>query len=193
MKHPSHSPQRRQRGATLIEILVSLVILMIGLLGLVGVMVQSQRAQLESYQRVQALMLVQDMAARIAANKTVASCYVLASYIGTGNTAVPAAATCAVSTATLAQKNRMNQDLAEWRDLLLGTAEQAASNNAGGVLAARGCITQDLSNPRNYQVSIAWQGAAVTSAPPPGILCAKGQYGTDDGARRAVAVTVEAS
>ena len=44
-----------QGGATLIEVLVSLVILMVGLLGLVGVMIQSQRAQVESYQRVQAL------------------------------------------------------------------------------------------------------------------------------------------
>jgi type IV pilus assembly protein PilV len=179
-----------QRGATLIEVLVSLVILMIGLLGLVGVMVQSQRAQIESYQRVQALMLVQDMASRIAANKTVASCYVLATYIGTGNTTVPSAASCGVMTATAASKDRMTQDLTEWRNLLLGSSESAAGNSVGGVLGARGCITKDGNT---YQISVAWQGSAATSAPPSGMPCAQGQYGSDDTARRAVSVTVESS
>src|SRR5688572_335142 len=86
----------RQAGASLIEVLVALAILMVGLLGLVGLMVQSQRAQLESYQRVQALLLVQDMAGRVAANKTVASCYAIAT-IGTGNTTVPASTACTVA------------------------------------------------------------------------------------------------
>ena len=181
------SRPKPQQGATLIEVLVSLVILMIGLLGLVGVMVHSQRAQLESYQRVQALMLVQDMAARIAANKLVADCYVLAAPIGTGNTTVPTA--CAVATATASQKDRVVQDLTSWRDLLLGSAESAAGSAVGGVLAARGCITQDGNT---FQISVAWQGLAATSAPPAGIPCAQGSYG-DDAARRAVSVTVEAS
>ena len=85
---------RLQRGATLIEILVSLVILMLGLLGLIGVMIQSQRAQQESYQRMQALLLVQDMASRINGNRAAADCYVQASALGTGNTATPALGTC---------------------------------------------------------------------------------------------------
>ena len=59
--------RRDQTGATLVEILVSILILMIGLLGLVGVMIQSQRAQLESFQRQQALLITQDMVARMLA------------------------------------------------------------------------------------------------------------------------------
>lgn len=178
---------RGQRGATLIEILVSLVILMVGLLGLVGVMIQSQRAQLESQQRVQALLLVQDMAARIAANKNVASCYVLATFIGTGNTTVPTAASCAVG--TLDERNRMVSDLTEWRDLLLGSAEKdAAGTNIGAVIGARGCITRDASD--LYQVSVAWQGTMATAAPPAGIGCGQNLYG-DDALRRAASVTVQ--
>jgi type IV pilus assembly protein PilV len=188
MKKPLRASARRQEGATLIEVLVSLVILMIGLLGLVGVMIQSQRAQLESYQRVQALMMVQDMATRLATNKAVAGCYVLATYIGTSATTVPAASSCATGTTT--QKDRMTQDLTEWRDMLLGSSEAAAGSSVGGVLGARGCITKDGNL---YQVSIAWQGAAATTAPPAGIACAQGQYGSDDSMRRAVSVTVELS
>ena len=119
--------RRSQGGATLIEILVSMVILMVGLLGLVGVMIQSQRAQVESYQRIQALMLVQDMATRLNANKSVSTCYALTSFLGTNGMTVPAASTCAVATATLDQKARVEQDLTDWNNLLLGSAELSRS------------------------------------------------------------------
>lgn len=181
------SPQAsRQQGATLIEILVTLVILMVGLLGLVGVMIQSQRAQLESYQRVQALLLVQDMAARLNSNRAAAACYVMAGYIGTGNTTVPDATSCVSGSA--AQKARVTQDLTDWRDLLLGAAELSGSDKVGAILGARGCITVNSTN--LYQVSVAWQGSAPTGAPPSTVPCGQGQYG-DDAARRAVSVTVQ--
>jgi type IV pilus assembly protein PilV len=193
MNKPSTLPPRRsQQGATLIEVLVSLVILMIGLLGLVGVMIQSQRAQLESYQRVQALLLVQDIAARINTNKAVANCYVLATYLGTGNETVPAPSACAVGTAP--QKDRVTQDLTDWRDLLLGSAELTSptGDKIGAVLGARGCITKDVTT-NLYQVSVAWQGSGPTTAPPGSITCGQGLYGADDAARRAVSLTVQLS
>lgn len=180
--------RRRQHGATLIEILVSLVILMIGLLGLVGVMIQSQRAQLESYQRVQAMLLAQDMSARLNANKAAADCYVLATYLGTGGAAVPAATACAASVTT-AQKERVTQDLTEWKDLLLGSAELSGTDKVGAVLGARGCIIKDAAD--LYQVSVAWQGSGATAAPPTGVPCGQGLYGADDAMRRAVSVTVQ--
>lgn len=188
MKTSSRDGSRRgQAGATLIEVLVSLVILMLGLLGLVGVMIQSQRSQVESYQRVQALLLVQDMAARLNANKAAASCYALTGFLGEGGATVPAATACAVGTGD--QKLRVTTDLTEWRDLLLGSAELSGTDKVGAVLAARGCITKSATD--LYQVSIAWQGGGATAAPPAGVPCAQGQYGTDDAARRAVSITVQ--
>lgn len=192
MKKAPIASRRVQGGATLIEVLVSLVILMIGLLGLVGVMIQSQRSQVESYQRVQALMLVQDLASRMSANKVVASCYVVPTFVGTGNAVVPLASACAVATATAAQKDRAEADLIEWRDLLLGSAELSGTDKVGAVLGARGCITKDAAS-NLYQVSVAWQGAGPTVAPPAGIPCGQGQYGGNDAVRRAVSVTVQLS
>jgi type IV pilus assembly protein PilV len=180
---------KAQAGATLIEVLVSLVILMLGLLGLVGVMIQSQRAQVESYQRVQALMLVQDIASRMTANKAVVGCYVIPTYIGTGNAVVPLASACTAGVA--AQRTRAEQDLVEWRDLLLGSAEVIGGDKVGAILGARGCITKDPAS-NLYQVSVAWQGSGATFAPPAGITCGKDEYG-DDAARRAVSVTVQLS
>ena len=42
---------RRQEGFSMIEVLVTMVILMLGLLGLAGLMIASQRAEVEAYQR----------------------------------------------------------------------------------------------------------------------------------------------
>ncbi|WP_332814658.1 type IV pilus modification protein PilV [Ramlibacter sp.] len=180
-------PRRSQRGATLIEILVSLLILMFGLLGLIGVMVQSQRAQLESYQRVQALLLVQDMVARINTNRVAADCYVQAAAMGTGNNAVPDASACGVGTAD--QKTRATQDLTEWKSLLLGSAEVSGGSNVGAMLGARGCITKDAAT-GVFQVAVVWQGSQTVGAPPAGITCGQGSYGADDAQRRAVSVTI---
>ena len=57
-----------QQGFTLLEVLVSLVILVFGLLGLIGMQAYTQVATFESYQRGQALILVQDMADRLSTN-----------------------------------------------------------------------------------------------------------------------------
>jgi type IV pilus assembly protein PilV len=179
---------RRDRGATLIEILVSLVILLVGLLGLVGLMIQSQRAQVESYQRVQALMMVQDMAARIQTNRAVATCYTLAAAVGTGNTTIPTAAECTVGTA--AQRTRMEKDYQEWLGLLRGTSEKmdAGATDVGSVIGARGCVTRDAVT-GIYLVSVAWQGLSDLGAPPASVTCGQGQYGGES-RRRAVSVTL---
>lgn len=185
MTRPGHP--RHQRGATLIEVLVSLVILMLGLLGLIGVMIQSQRAQLESYQRVQALLLVQDMVSRIDGNRAAADCYVQAGFLGTGNTTTPAMGACTFGVAT-AQGARVTQDLLDWRNLLLGSAEVTGTGTqVGAILSARGCITKGADGV--FQVSVVWQGIQTGGAPPASVNCGSGLYG-DEGLRRAVSVTV---
>ena len=188
----TRSNPNRQRGAGLIEILVTLIVLMIGLLGLAGVMLQSQRAQIESYERVQALVVLQDMVDRINANRAVVSCYVFTNgadlsspYLGTAGAAIPV---CAAGTAT--QNARAAADLTQWRDLLLGTAEALGAANVGAVLSARGCVAADPATPNVYLVSVAWQGRDETSAPPAGLPCGKDQYG-DEKLRRAIGVRLQ--
>lgn len=176
-----------QRGATLIEILVSLVILLVGLLGLIGVMVQSQRAQQESYQRVQALLLVQDMASRIGTNRAAADCYLPAGPLGTGSAVVAATPGCTLAN-TDARQQRAVEDLNAWRNLLLGSAESSGGNSVGAILSARGCVTKDATT-GVFQVAVAWQGVQTVGAPPPGVACGSGLYGTED-QRRAVSITL---
>lgn len=180
--------RQAQQGSSLIEVLVTLVILMLGLLGLVGLMMQSQRSQMESYQRVQALVVLQDMVNRINANRKVADCYAVTTaadgspFLGTGSALTPA---CALGTAQ--QQARAVQDMTEWSNLLLGSTEQSGGNNVGGMLGGRGCVS--VVTPGVYQVSVVWQGNGKTVAPP-GVSCATGLYG-DDAQRRAVTVPLQ--
>lgn len=186
---PIRGRGKRQQGASLIEVLVTLVILMLGLLGLVGLMLHSQRSQQESYQRVQALVLLEDMANRIRTNRKAAPCYVFTTtgsgtpFLGTGATAVPACAT-----GTVEQQARAINDMNEWSDLLAGNSEMLGANPVGAMLGARGCV--ELAAPDVYRVSVVWQGNSETFPPAAEVSCASGQYGTEPH-RRAVSVNLQ--
>lgn len=189
MKFSSH-----QEGSSLIEVLVTLVILMLGLLGLVGLMVQSQRSQVESYQRMQALVVLQDMVNRINTNRKAAECYALPDPVGT-DYAVPTAgtlavaATCPIATIEeIAWAERTDQDIREWNNLLLGSTEKSGTRDAGAMLGARGCVT--VVSAGVYQVSVVWQGGGATVAPPVSVTCGSGLYG-DEALRRAVSVPLQ--
>ena len=58
----------RQRGITLIEVLVAMLIFSVGLIGLAGLMVMAMRANLAAYQRTQVTFLADGMADRMRAN-----------------------------------------------------------------------------------------------------------------------------
>ncbi|GAC1409604.1 MAG: hypothetical protein NVSMB6_09580 [Burkholderiaceae bacterium] len=190
MNRPSKSIQV-QSGFSMIEVMVSLVILLLGLLGLVGLILTSQRSESESYQRSQALLLLQDMAGRISANRRVAACYAIttdtvngAPYLGKGSTLTPSCGSGTTEANTLAIN-----DLTAWNNLLTGTAETLGGSNVGAMIGARGCVSFDTTT-SVYMVSIAWQGIAATTAPPTNLACGMGLYG-DERLRRAVSMNLQ--
>jgi type IV pilus assembly protein PilV len=177
--------QVRTTGFAMLEVLVALFIILVGLLGVVGLMIRANGAEMESYQRVQAVILLQDMRNRIEANRAVASCYSngpTGMQLGTGYAGTPS---CASGTG--AQSGQAVADLTEWSALLLGSAESNAGTKVGAMLGARGCITQIDAVNNVYLITVAWQGLEPTAAPKAG--CGQGQYGTDT-LRRALSVTV---
>ena len=91
-----------QRGALLLEVLVTLIILAIGLLGLAGLQARLQTLEMESYQRAQAILLLKDMANRIQTNQVAAASYVTAQALGAG-------IGCPEGVAT-----QQERDLSEW-------------------------------------------------------------------------------
>lgn len=153
-----------QRGATLLEALVTLVIIAFGLLGLVGLQSRLQVSEMEAYQRSQALILLNDMASRIAINRRAAGSYVTATPVGTGN--------CPAATGS-----RQQVDAAEWCNALQGAAETSGTSKLGTVIGGRGCV-EDLGN-NEYLITVAWQGLVPISAPPEGVACGKDLYNGD--------------
>jgi type IV pilus assembly protein PilV len=175
LKAVSNSP-RRQAGVSLIEVLVSVVIVVLGLLGLAGLQSHATLAEMEAFQRAQALVLLQDMVDRVNANRLVKEQYTT-SPVGTGNSVQ----NCNVLTGAL-------NDHCEWNNALLGAAETSAAGKVGAMIGARGCVDLiDPVMPRRYRVSVVWQGLSATRAP--STECGKGEYQNDD-MRRAVTAEV---
>ena len=161
----------REAGFSMIEVLVTIAILMVGLLGLAALQTNATVAEMEAYQRSQALILVQDMADRISANKANA-----ASYLAT-NIGLTSADCSALTGASL--------DLCEWGNTINGAAEvTSGGSKVGAMIGARGCITSPSANV--YQITVAWQG--FTAAGSPADTCGNGLYGA--GLRRTVTTVV---
>jgi len=186
----NYTTPHQNAGFGMIEVLVTLIILLAGLLGLAGLLTLGQQAEMESYQRAQALVLLEDMADRINANRKVALCYgnttpnpaTGTSYLGSTATSVPA---CTLGTAE--QNTTAIDDLSAWSNALKGAAEKQGGANVGVMIGARGCISQTA--PDTYLISVAWQGLNPTFAPVAGLGCAKDQYGLET-ERRVVSSTL---
>ena len=179
----NNSVRRKQRGTSLVEVLVTMVILAIGLLALAGLQARLHVLQIESYQRAQALILLHDMASRIANNRYAAATYDTAGSLGTG-------AACPTATA-----NRQQADITEWCNSIIGASETLGGGNVGSLVGGRGCVAALGGD--EYLVTVAWQGLAPISAPPDTVTCGQDEYDggvgsqcTNDRCRRVVTTLI---
>jgi type IV pilus assembly protein PilV len=183
-------PARGQRGGTLIEVLVSILIASFGLLALAGLQTTMNSAVLESYQRAQALTLLQNMAQRIEVNQANANSYVSGSAFGTADTQPTAC-----NSTTLPGATRAQMDQCEWSQLLKGASETAGTANVGAMIGGRGCVevvqapnaASGVCQPGIYRVTVAWQGLNATVAPAQ--ACGLNQY-TNETLRKAISTQV---
>jgi len=158
----------RQRGALLIEVLVTVVIVVIALLALLKLQTRLQSSELEAYQRTQAIMLLNDMASRLATNRLNALDYVTVDPLGAGMDCDD------IGTADLQQS-----DSTEWCLALQGAGETAADDSSvGAMIAGRGCVAAtDVTN-TEFMVSVVWQGVTGVAAPPDSVTCGEDLYDT---------------
>ena len=189
MVGPKLSLRRRAvRGASMIEVLITMVTIAVGLLGMAGLQVRLQSAEIESYQRSQALLLLSDMANRIAVNRNNAALYVIgtAAPLGVGSTN----GFCALIPATATTVQR---DLGEWCAALQGAGETSGGSKVGVMIGGRGCVEQVGAD---YLVTVAWQGLTPIAEPPASVGCGQNSYDTaatscvNDLCRRAVTTLV---
>lgn len=169
----------------MIEVLVTIVILVIGLLGLAGLQARLQSSEMEAYQRAQALILLNDMANRIATNRANA-----ASYVTGASAPLGVGATACDDTSTI-----QKADASEWCEALQGAGEKSGTSNVGAMVGGRGCV-EDLGS-GEYLVTVAWQGLTPISAPPASVACGQNLYNgatdsscTEDRCRRVITTVV---
>jgi type IV pilus assembly protein PilV len=177
-----------QRGATLIEVLITLVIIAFGLLGMAGLHVRMQVSEMEAYQRSQALMLLNEMATHIATNRANAAAYVTGASTPVGTN---------FDCNGMPSSTRAQIDMKAWCSELQGAAETTTSGGAtlqqGAMIGARGCV--ELSADGDYLITVAWQGLTPIAAPPASVACGAGQYNsgvncTNDLCRRTATTVV---
>ena len=164
-----------QAGFLMLEVLITIVILALGLLGLAGLQAKIQTSETESYQRIQAILLLQDMTNRLSSGRLNAGAFITNTPLGTGDTQPT---TCGTLTGA-------PRDHCEWSQELKGAAEKQAGSSIGAMAGARGCV--DLiagSNPPVYRISVAWQG--MTPLGTPSLPCGQDLYGAE-GYRRVIA------
>jgi len=185
----------RARGFTLLEVLITLIILAVGMLGLANLQSKIHVTEIESYQRAQAVLLLQDMVDRINSNRgtDAMSGYASAEVLGFDTEEDCAAAT--IAAVTPATKRMAASDRCQWSDTLQGASETRGGGSVGAMIGARGCI-EEIQAPNNaigvctpgiYRVTVAWQGLHSTKAPALG--CGAGEYG-NDALRRAIATDI---
>jgi type IV pilus assembly protein PilV len=169
--------RERQRGTSMIEVLVTLVIIAIGLLGLAGLQIRLESS---------------DMVNRMGTNRLTAARYPEAVPL---TAPVGAGMTCPTLGASA---TRVEQDVREWCDALQGAAEAVSGSRVGAMIGGRGCV-EDLglgaSGSQRYRVTVAWQGLTPTTAPAEGCGLdlyngAAGSACQSDLCRRAVSTVV---
>lgn len=173
-----------QHGTSMIEVLVTIVILTFGLLGLVGMQSRLQLSQMDAYQRAQALVLLDDMASRMANNRETSA---IPQYV-TNGTPLGTGYSCSITSGS----TRQQRDACEWSNALQGAAETSGSNRIGAMAGARGCI-EPVVGTNNYRVIVAWQGMGPTIVPTNdcGLDEYKNTQGTtDDRYRRTISTIV---
>lgn len=159
-----------QRGALLIEVLITIVVVAIGALGLIQMQTRLQSSEMEAYQRTQAVILLNDMAHRISANRGNAASYVTT----TLDTPYLGGTTTDLDCSTISTADLQGSDFAQWCNSLQGAAEIQSGSGVGAMLGGRGCV--QAVGASQYMVTVAWQGLTPVSAPPPQVSCGVGLY-----------------
>ncbi|MDT3678180.1 MAG: type IV pilus modification protein PilV [Burkholderiaceae bacterium] len=164
----SVAPRRRTGGFTLLEVLVTIVVLTIGLLGVAGMQTRAASVEFESYQRGQALSLLRDMEARLAASRGILDQYLDASLSSTDGSVYAGSGAGAIDCA--AAGSGAHAQVCEWSALLQGAAAREGATNVGAMIGARGCLMR-VEPPQgnalaDFFLVIVWQGLTPGVEPP---------------------------
>ena len=141
----------RQRGFSLIEVLVALFVLSIGLLGLAGLQTLGLKFNTQSYQRTQAVLNVYDIMDRIRANP---GGLTGGNYDDIDVAYTPPAQNCLGFPCNTTQM--ADYDIGQWKTSLGGLLSQGQGGICRGVLTLNpyGCVVDATTT--QFMVGITW-------------------------------------
>jgi len=148
----------KQRGAGLIEVLVTTLIVGIGMLAIVHMQIISMQSNHEAFQRSLAVQLANGIVERIRS----VSVFEIGPYnnvvVGGGSIGAEPSPNCTSTIETCSIAEKISYDLWEWEQELDGANELSSNNtNSGGLNNANGCIQV---NNNHIEVIIAWDGVS---------------------------------
>ena len=181
MSRRTRPSARRERGFSLIEVLVTMTIILLGLLGVLATQARAAKVEFESYQRGQALSLVRDMEARLAASRAIVQTGFMTPalsstdgsvYVGNGIGAASFADGSGQCVAPAAGDalGAAKFEMCQWAQALQGAAAKDGSANVGAMLGARGCLVR-IEPPQanaiaDFYIVVVWPGIAAGTEPP---------------------------
>jgi len=145
----------RQRGFTLVEVLVSLVVLSIGLLGMAKLILVSSHSNDSAYMRSQATALAYEMLDNMRANVAAAEAH---SY-DTAMSSMPAAPTSCVQTGTACTPTQLALwDVYSWKQHL------SAAVTYGALPSGTASVVTSTSTPVTATIIVQWDDSSATAA-----------------------------
>ena len=183
----------RHAGFSLLEVLVALVIVVVGLLGVIGLQAVAQQTEFESYQRAQALILLNDVVEKINTNRTSAPCFAITGsagtpYFGTAGAGYVGTVNCTSGFYNEETRVLANAAMVSFDAALRGATETRGGSAVAALIGARGCVTIDAAT-NAYTIAVVWQGLTSTVDTTSDVPCANGLYGANSN-RRVVSTTL---
>mgnify|MGYP006188879267 FL=1 len=154
----------RQRGFTLIEILVAVVVLVVGVLGVVVLEVTSKRGTFDALQRSTATSLAEDILERMRANPNAVRTNSYNLVLGEGLIAPPAV-DCVGINASCSAAQLAAFDLYQFEQRVLGTEADTDGAAVGGLIEPTVCVDHAQGA---VTVVVVWRGQVALADPADG-------------------------
>lgn len=175
-------PIAQQIGFSMLEVLVAMAVVVVGILGIIGLQTFAHQSEFESYQRAQALIMLNDIVEKVNVNRASARCFSVTGTAGTpyfGTTGAGHIGTINCSSGFYNEESRLlaNAAMTSWNAALQGATESRGGTSISAMIGARGCVSFDAAT-NIYTAAVVWQGLTSTYNLA-SIPCATGLYGGD--------------
>jgi type IV pilus assembly protein PilV len=180
----------KQRGFSLLELLIALVVFSVGLLAMAGLQSVSKQANFEAIQRTTAAQVASGLLEDIRTNGDAIDTYTVAGELGDRSRGNEPAPNCrGANECNAAQKAA--HDLWFWEQAIDGTLEDRGGVAVGGLVLPTMCINGPAAGGAGmYEVVIVWRGGAeLTNAANTACGTLTGNYGANNEFRRILRVS----